>query len=115
MHARHFLEPDETGLVIFTHGPNFIRYDEARGTSGEWQVNPNRTVDRVIIYVRDEPAATNKIYLATYDKTRPSSQVGRYFIDLLHIQYAGTTEVNWYEFAGEGQNPFRYVQAESKL
>ena len=114
MHARDFLRPNEQALVIFTSGANLHLYEDARGTSGEWEVSPNRAVDRVIIYRRLDDPKQNEIYLATYVGTRPSSVPQRYFVDLAHIQYAGIADVDWYAFAGKGQNPIRYVRGEER-
>jgi hypothetical protein len=110
MKAHDYLKQGETALVIFTHGPNFRLGADASGESGEWVINPRRSVDRVIIYRRERDAERSEIYLASYAGTHPSRYPGRYVVDLAHVQYAGTTECNWYEFAGDGQNPLRYVQ-----
>jgi hypothetical protein len=112
MPARAFLRPDETALVIFTDGSNLTFGADGSGTSGEWEINPQRKVDRVILYRRLDSPERNEIYLANHAGTRPAPDPDRHFVDLAHVQYAGLTQEDWYEFAGKGQNPIRYVRGE---
>lgn len=109
MKARDFIKPDENVLVIFTHGIHLEFYDDNTGSTGQWEIDVNRPVDRVIIYHRNDELKTNALYIANHAGTKPASREGRHIVQLTHIQYIGTTSSNWLEFAEGGQNPIRYL------
>ena len=109
MKARDFIKPGESVIVIFTHGMHFDFYDDKTGSTGQWKIDPNRRVDRVIIYDRNDEMNTNTLYIANYAGVEPADREGRYNIQLTHVQYIGTTSANWVEFAEGGQNPIRYL------
>ena len=67
------------------------------------------TVDKVIIYLRDESRKVNKIYLANYSGYRKSDVRRRYYIQFSNIQEVGRTTSNWLDFAECGQNPVAYI------
>jgi hypothetical protein len=109
MQARQFLRPGEQLLILFTRGPLLsIDWSDQTGQTGNWVINTQRHIDRVIIYHRDDETQQNTIYLATYAGVE-SAEGGRHRIQLTHIQYAGTTDVSWKTFAETEQNPIRYV------
>jgi hypothetical protein len=109
MQARHFLRPGEQLLILFTRGPLLtINWADQTGQTGNWVINANRHIDRVVIYHRDDATGQNTIYLATYAGT-DGTEGGRQLIQLTHIQYAGTTDVSWKTFAETEQNPIRYL------
>lgn len=60
MKARDFIQPGENVIVIFTQGSDFDLGDGNTGSTGEWLIDPNRPVDRVIIYHRKDD--TNTLY-----------------------------------------------------
>ena len=109
MKARDLIKPDENVIVIFTHGLHFDLRDDKTGSTGEWDIDPNRSVDRVIIYHRNDEMHTNILYIANHAGVEPANREGRYNIQLTHVQYIGTTSSNWNEFAEAGANPIRYL------
>ena len=110
MKARDFIEPGENVIVIFTHGLHFILNDDDKiGSTGEWDIDPNRSVNRVIIYLRNEQTHTNTLYIANHAGVEPADREGRHNIQLTHVQYIGTTSANWKEFAEADANPIRYL------
>ena len=108
MKARDIIKPGENVMVIFTHGYLFQIHDDKTGLTGEWKINPNRHVDRVIIYHRDDEMK-NTVYVADRVGVEPAQREGRYNIQLAHVQYVGTTSLNWREFAETTQNSIRYL------
>lgn len=113
MKARDLVKSGETVVVIYTHGKHFELKENNTGSTGQWTIDPNRLVDRVIIYLRDDKTNTNTLYLANHAGTNPAEREGRYDIQLTHVQYAGTTSMNWTEFAEAGSNPIRYLTCDS--
>lgn len=110
MKARDFIKPGENVLVIFTKGTDLtLQPDGSTGTTGEWDINPDRLVNRVIIYQRNDETSTNTLYIANRAGVEPAERAGRYNIKLEHVQYIGTTSSNWNEFAEAGTNPIRYL------
>ena len=109
MKARDFIKPDENVIVIFTKGVHFALNDDNTGSTGEWDIDPNRSVDRVIIYHRNDESNINTLYMANHAGVEPADREGRYNIQLTHVQYIGTTSANWNNFAETGTNPIRYL------
>lgn len=109
MKARDFIKPGENVVVIFTHGMHFDLDDDNTGSTGQWVIDSNRRLDRVILYRRDDDKDLNTLYIANYAGIEPATREGRYDIQLTHVQYIGTTSKNWPEFAEGGQNPIRYL------
>ncbi|MEY3555997.1 MAG: HNH endonuclease [Microcystis aeruginosa LL13-03] len=107
--ARDFIKPNEKVVVIFTEGKHFVLHDDNTGSTGQWKIDPNREVDRIILYHRDDENNTNNLYIANHAGAGPADREGRYDIRLTHVQYIGATSVNWVEFAEGGQNPIRYL------
>ncbi len=66
MKARDFIKPGENVIVIFTHGLHFDLGDDNTGSTGEWDIDPNRLVNRVIIYL--QLFSKRHIYLAGQQK-----------------------------------------------
>jgi hypothetical protein len=109
MKAHDFLQSGETVMVIFTRGGRFDLRADHTGATGNWVIDPNRKIDRVIIYHRNEDTHTNLLYIGCFIEAERTTENGRYNIHLAHIQYIGKTEIHWKEFAGSGQNPIRYL------
>ncbi|KPQ39589.1 MAG: putative permease YjgP/YjgQ family [Phormidium sp. OSCR] len=109
MKARDFIKPSENVVIIFTHGKHFVLYDDNTGLTGEWKLDPNRNVERVILYHREGDKNTNTLYIANHAGVEPADREGRYNLRLTHVQYVGVTSVNWVEFSEGGQNPIRYL------
>lgn len=110
MKAHNFINSGESVMVIFTHGDHFELYDDNTGSTGNWTINSRHLVDRVIVYLRNKDINTNTVYIANYASVETTEEAGRYKIKLAHVQYVGTTHMNWYEFAGGGANPIRYLR-----
>ena len=116
MKARDFIKPGENVIVIYTHGKHFELKDDNTGSTGYWTIDPNRLVNRVIIYHRDDATNTNTLYLANHAGVKVAAEMEkpvRYDIKLTHIQYIGITTKNWAEFAESKQNPIRYLTYDS--
>lgn len=109
MKARDFIQPGEAIMVVFTHGIHFDIYDDSTGSTGEWEIDPNRLVDRVLIYLRNDESKTNTLYIANHAGVELAKREGRHNIQLTHVQYVGVTSENWVEFAEGGSNPIRYL------
>lgn len=110
MKARDFIKSGESVLVIFTNGTDLtFQQDGNTGLTGEWDINPNRLIDRVIIYQRNDETNTNTLHIANHDGVERAAREGRHNIKLAHVQYIGTTSANWAEFAETGANPIRYL------
>jgi hypothetical protein len=109
MKARDFIKPGESLVIIFTHGSNLVFHQNNTGLTGEWAIDPNRRVDRVIIYHRDPEKNLSTLHIANHAGVEPAEREGRFNIRLAHIQYIGTTSTNWVESAEGGQNPIRYL------
>lgn len=109
MKAHNLIKPGENVMVIFTHGNRFEIHDDNTGSTGNWTINPIRLVERVIIYLRNKEMYTNIVYIANYASVETTEEEGRYKIQLAHVQYVGTTYMNWCEFADGGSNPIRYL------
>lgn len=45
MKARDFINLGENVLAIFTHGLHFELRDGNTGSTGQWTIDPNRSVD----------------------------------------------------------------------
>lgn len=109
MKARDFIKPGENVVVVFTHGEHFVLHDDNTGSTGEWKIDPNHKIDRVIIYHRDDEKNINNLYIANHAGAEPADREKRYNIRLAHVQYIGATSTNWIEFAEGGQNSIRYL------
>ena len=109
MKARDFIKPGENVIVILTRGSDFSLPDGKTGSTGKWKIDPNRSVDRVIIYLRNDEINTNTLYIANHAGVEPADREGRYNIQLTHVQYIGTTSANWNNFAETGSYPIRYL------
>jgi hypothetical protein len=109
--ARDFIKPGEKILAIFTEGMHFELSDGNTGVTGEWDVDPDRarSVDRILVYHRNTLTATNDLHIANRVRVDPAVREGRYNIQLSHVQYVGTTSLNWHEFADTGTKSFRYL------
>jgi hypothetical protein len=107
--ARDFIKPSENVIVIFTKGSDFFLHDGSTGLTGEWKIDPNRSVDRVIIYYRNDERHTNTMYIANHAGVKPADREGRHNIQLTHVQYIGTTSAKWPEFAETGMRSIRYL------
>ena len=109
--ARDVINRNESAVVVFTKGIHLNFDSSGNGESGKWVLNPIKleTVDKVIIYLRDESKKVNKIYSAHYSSYRKSDVPRRYFILFSKIEEVGRTLSNWMDFAESDQNPVSYI------
>lgn len=109
--AQYVVNRNESAVVVFTKGIYFDFDSNGNGESGKWVLNPIKleTIDKVIIYLRNESKKVNKIYLAQYSGYRKSDVSRRYFIQFSKIEEVGRTSSNWLDFAESGQNPVAYI------
>ena len=75
MKARDFIKPGENVLVIFTHGIHFEIHDDKTGSTGEWDLDPMRSIDRVIIYHRNDELKINTLYIANHAGIAPANRL----------------------------------------
>lgn len=109
MKAIDFIQPGESALVIFNKGKHFLINADKTGHSGYWVLNPDRRIDKVIIYVRNQQVKVNQVYVAEPGGVERRSDDGRYLIHLAGIKHVGTTDNSWPIFCEGGQNPVRYL------
>ncbi len=109
--AKDLVKTDQLAVVIFTKGPHFVHDALGNGETGNWVVDENviDKVDKVIVYLRDEKAGTNRIFLGNYSGLRKSPEANRHTIRFSRLTEVGTTSSNWNDFADSGQNPVSYV------
>jgi hypothetical protein len=82
------------------------------GSTGNWVLNPNRKVDRVIIYKRDTNGNQHEIYAGIPVEIVESEEAGRRQVKLADLKLLGTTSNNWNEFAETKHgavNPIKYI------
>jgi len=109
MKARNFIKPGENTIVIFTRGMLFELSNDNTGLTVDWEINPNRSVDRVIIYHRKHQRS-NKLYTANHAGVELVTEK-RYKIKLADLKDIGETNLNWYEFTERrSSNPIRYFR-----
>jgi len=92
-------------------GEHFVFDALGNGSTGKWVVDPENVeaIDKVIIYLRRNDEALNRIFLGNYAGLRRADLPKRYIIRFSKLQEVGTTDVNWPEFANSSQNPVSYV------
>lgn len=94
-------------VIIFTRGRNILIREDGTGYSGKWVIAERKFpgTTKVIIYLRDSVTKQKKIYLGDYSGYHPSDIPGRFVVEFSGLTLVGTTNKNWLEFAGKGQNP----------
>jgi hypothetical protein len=111
--ASEVIEKNREAVVFFTHGKHFSYDTAGNGLTGKWVLDPDKVenVDKVIIYLRRDDEAVNRIFLGNYTGVQKSDLPRRYTIRFSALKEIGTTESNWLDFAKSGQNPVSYVKA----
>lgn len=109
--ASDVISQNDHAIVVFTRDDKFYFDDLGNGTTGNWVIDPDNLeeIDKVIIYSRKPDENVNRIFLGNYAGHRNSEEPGRYIIRFSHHKEVGTTDSNWHEFSGSGQNPVSYV------
>ncbi len=113
MKATDLLKKGEVALVISTDGRDLEMDSKGFGQSGQWRMNPNHQVHKVIIYKRDKSRNTQEIYVAEHVGVTEADMPRRFVVSLANIRNVGTTTSTWHEFAEVkkgAQNPIRYVE-----
>lgn len=104
------LEPGESALVVFTHGQHFNLDPDGTGSSGDWVIDPDRHVDRFIVYSRRGPAGgPAEVYRAEFVSAAESAKPGRFVVNFSGAELVGVTRESWPQFADTGVNPVRYI------
>ena len=101
----------DLAIVIFTRGLHFHYDSLGYGDTGDWVVDREvlSSVNKVIIYWRDEKSGSNRIFLGKYIGAQKLPDRNRYKIRFSELKEIGTTSLNWSEFANSGQNPVSYL------
>lgn len=105
--ATSLLKRGENAVVVFTHGKYLSLKRDGSGSTGNWVINKNRRIKKVVIYERTKTG--NEIYIARPTSISGSRDPGRYVIKFADMRYFGNTYFNWPEFSGS-RNPVRYWQ-----
>ncbi|MCC7449764.1 MAG: HNH endonuclease, partial [Anaerolineae bacterium] len=110
MKAKDLLQDNETAIVIFTDGTHLeINLKNGSGQTGNWVISPKGQFDKVIIYHRNQETKINDVYLAIFISIVRSPEEGRFIVHFKDVQFRGTTDSNWFQFAGKGTYPVRYL------
>jgi hypothetical protein len=109
--AVDLLRPGETSLIVFTEGRHLEFSPDGTGTSGNWVIDPERQVDRFILYVRPgEVGSLADVYRADYEAAAPAPvREGRFVVSFRAMERVGITRQDWAHFADTGANPVRYL------
>jgi hypothetical protein len=104
------LKPGESALAVLTDGRHFNLNHDGSGSSGNWLINPQRQVERFIVYHRPGSAGDSaNLYRADYVDATPSPESGRSVISFRKAEQVGVTRLSWPEFADTGASPVRYI------
>ena len=104
--AEELLNDGETGLFLFTDGQFFIKNADKTGSSGFWNLNPKRKIDRVVIFRWSSNQDGERfVELFTALPIGFDGTTGRYTVLLREIDCVGNTIRNWEEFVGTQQHP----------
>jgi hypothetical protein len=106
--AIELLNDGETGLFLFTDGRFFLINAEKTGSSGIWNINPKRKIDRVVIF-RWASDQNGERFVELFSALPDGfdGMTGQYTVLLREINYVGNTISTWEEFVGTQQNPGR--------
>jgi hypothetical protein len=104
------LVPGESALAVFTHGRHFDLNPDGTGSSGNWVIDPERHVDRFIVYSRTGPAGVPaEVYRAVFVGADETAEPGRFVVSFRGAELVGITRESWPQFADTGVNPVRYI------
>ena len=96
-------------VAVFTRGSKFEKNKDGIGSTGNWKIDPNRNLEKVIIYHRPEREPQAEVHVADISQIKPSGEEGRFIIFFENREKVGDTDLNWFEFAESGSNPVRYL------
>lgn len=103
------ISSDDQTVVVFTRGPLFVFKEDGRGKTGNWKIDTERDIQKVIIYCRPEGESQADVYKADITRIVSSHEEGRSVIQFENALPVGRTELNWFQFAESGPNPVRYI------
>lgn len=109
MKADELISSDIKAVVVFTRGPLFVFKEDGTGKTGNWKIDPERDIQKVIIYCRPEGESQADVYKADVTRVVSSHEEGRSEIQFENALPVGGTKLNWFEFAESGPNPVRYI------
>jgi len=110
-HVSEILDPGFPTVAVFTKGAFLEIRDNQTGYTGNWVIDPDRCLKKVLIYLREESgsALLNRIYLGDYVWAEgPVDDGRRYRIHFKQLEEVGMTDQNWKDFTGGGANPVKY-------
>jgi hypothetical protein len=107
--ARDLLKPGESALVLFTRGRRLTINDDGSGSSGNWILDRNLRVKRVIVYHQLPEADRVDVYLADFVGAIVSDEPGRSVVRFEQANLAGFAGASWREFAETWSNPVRFI------
>ena len=102
----------EKAFVVFTRGDH-LTYDEmGEGQTGNWIAGAQSLskIDKVIIYLRNEQAGTNLVFMGNYSYWVESPEQHRKVIHFTRFEKKGFTNSNWLEFGGNSWSPTFYIR-----
>jgi hypothetical protein len=109
--AEELLKPGETALCLFTDGRLLTIGPDGSGSSGNWKLDPNCIVQRVIIFrwsMRDGERSV-ELFTALLNGMSGPTDEGRYIVHLLDVHLQGTTSQTWEKFVATEKHPVAYV------
>jgi hypothetical protein len=109
--AKDVVPPGQRAVVVFTRGGKLIFDKKGEGSTGNWKVSLSKMekVDKVVIYLREARQNGGNILMGDYVGYEPSPEQGRYIFLFSHLNEAGFTKSNWFEFGGVNQNPVSFL------
>lgn len=110
--AEELLEPGETGLFLFTNGQFLTIGPDGSGSSGNWKLDPNRTVQRVVVFRWSMPDGERivELFSGLLSGIDGPTDEGRYIVRFNDMQPQGTTSQTWEAFTGATERPVAYVR-----
>ena len=111
MKAVDLLKLNEEAIVVFTRDKHLDIRPDGTGSSGHWKVDSDRLPGKLIIMNRPGDSGVADILIAniTGSSPSPSPHDGRTILFFSQVRNFGSTESNWIEFSGGGQNPVHYI------
>jgi hypothetical protein len=102
----------EKAFVVFTRGHHFQHDESGKGATGNWVAGQENldTIDKVIIYMRNESSEKNQVFIGIYDGWINSTENNRKVIKFYKLEELENTNSNWIEFGGTSWSPTFYIE-----
>ena len=110
-HINEVINRSQSAIAVFTRGMHLEIRSNNTGYSGNWVVDPDKEIDKIVLYKRDENVTppVNEIMMADYVWGEGPLEGGRrYRIHFKNLEKIGVTDCNWKEFTDGGANPVQY-------